>query len=49
MRKRGTKLTVVLRKKIFPDVYKKIKMRKKLGATRPNVVLGVENRKWTNN
>ena len=28
---------------------KRLKMRKKLGATRPNVVLGAENRKWTNN
>lgn len=28
---------------------KRLKMRKKLGATRPNVLLGAENRKWTNN
>ena len=28
---------------------KRLKMRKKLGATRPSVLLGAENRKWTSN
>ena len=28
---------------------KRLKMRRKLGATRPNVLLGTENQKWTNN
>lgn len=47
-KERDTKLKIVLRKKIYSVVNRKIKNEKEAGVHRPNISFDDKNQKWSN-